>query len=178
MDLSGRLGRLRSVLDRPGAGLRLAGRQVTDESQQAVARLNQFLKSRFLQAQILQEHGLLIVVQLRDLLLNLRADHEYLAAILRRVFPHRLHMGIGRAVVRQVVFLDIGCKNHRLAGQKVIARKPLLLILVVRREADGHLAILQPGLHPLQKIQLLRQRLVIAGAPHRLGNPSLQNLQI
>ena len=143
-----------------------------------VAGLHQLVKSRLLQAKILQEHGLLIVVQLGNLLLDLGADDEYLAAVLRSVFPDGLHARIGSAVVGQVILSHIRRIDHRLRGQQIQGGENRFFILIRRLESRRQRAGLQKLLHALQKIRLLRQRLIHSGLLAYLGDPSFQNLNI
>ena len=143
-----------------------------------VAGLHQLVKARLLQAKILQEHGLLIVVQLGNLLLDLGADDEYLAAVLRSVFPDGLHARIGSAVVGQIILSHIRRIDHRLRGQQIQGGENGFLILIRRLESRGQRSCLQKLLHALQKIRLLRQRLIHSGLLAYLGDPSFQNLNI
>ena len=86
-----------------------------------VACADQLVQSGLLQTQILQEHGLFIIVQLGDLLLDLGADHKDLAAILVCILADSLHMRIGSAVVGQIFLAYICRKDHRLVGQQIVA---------------------------------------------------------
>ena len=67
MDLAGGLGGLGALPDGPGPALVLAGGEVGDEAQQGVAGLDEPVQAGLGDAQVLQEHGLLVRLQLGDL---------------------------------------------------------------------------------------------------------------
>ena len=154
MNLSGCLRSLCSFFDRPGADLLLTCRKETHESQQAVAGSNQFVKARLLQAKILQKSLLLVIFQLRDLLLNLRADNEDFRTGLFRILADSGNIRILCSVIRRVILRDICRKDHRLRRQKVILGNPFLLFLVRGLKGDRRLSVLQMGLQTLQQIKL------------------------
>ena len=178
MDLSGCLGCLGPDLDGPGPGLILPGCQETHQPQQLIAGLNQLLQSGFPDSQIFQEHPALILVQLRDLLLNLGADHKHAAVLLLGQLAHRLHMGIGSAVVRQIILRHIGRVDHRLSGEQIIAAHPQLFVLILQLQCNGRLSVLQMLFDSFLQRQLLGRCLVHPGNFCGFGNSPLQNLQI
>ena len=143
-----------------------------------IACLDQFLQAGLLQTQILQEHGLLILLQLGDLLLDLGADDKHLTALARCILPHLLYIGVACTVVRQIILGNVGRVDHRLVGQQIIGSDPCLLILIVHLQASCQLAILQMGFDPLQESHFLGQLLVILGASGRFCDPALQDLHV
>ena len=82
VDLSCRLGRLGTLLDRPGAHLRLTGGEVGDQPQQAVALVDQTVETALLQPEIAEEHFLLFLVHLDDLRLHLGTDRQHACILL------------------------------------------------------------------------------------------------
>ena len=119
VDLSGSLGRLGADLDGPGACLLLPGRQVADESENAVAGGDELFQAGFLKAQLFQKHLLFILVKLCDFLLDLGTDDEDLAAVCRGELLNLADIGIVCPVVGQIRLAYVGSKNHRLPGQKI-----------------------------------------------------------
>ena len=115
VDLTGRLGGLGAVGDGPGAALILAGGEEGDEAQQGVAGFDEPVQAGFLDAQVLQEHGLLLPVQLGDLGLQLGAHGDDLGPLLGGDLLHLLVVGdvlvVGKAVLIQVGGIDDGLES-------------------------------------------------------------------
>ena len=71
MDLSCRLRRFRSSLDRPCTDFRFSRRQVTDQTEKMITCADQFFKTRLFQSQFLKEHRLFVIIKLgKSLLLS------------------------------------------------------------------------------------------------------------
>ena len=119
MDLAGRLRRLCTDADRPGARLVLSCCEEAHQAERAVAGRDQLIKTGFGDAEIVEEHLFLIVIEFCDLRLDARADDEDLAAVLRRELSHFGDARIGGAVVREVIFRDVRRIDHRLCGQQI-----------------------------------------------------------
>ena len=147
VDLACRLGRLCPAFDCPRAHFRLACGQIADQSQQMVACLDQFLKPGLLKPQIIQEHLLLLIVKLRDLLFDLCAHDEHFTVLPGSILTDRLYARVGRAVIRQVILRHICREDHRFRGQQVISRQPCLLVFIIRDKALCHLIILKMCFH-------------------------------
>ena len=143
-----------------------------------VACPDQLLQSRLFQPQVIEEHLLLIIIQLGDLFLDLSAHYKHFAALLRSVFADSLHSRIGSAVVSQVILRHICREDHRLRCQQIVACKPRLLVLVVSHKALCQLILFQMRFYTVQEVQLFCRCLIIPGQLHGLGDPSLQDFQI
>ena len=178
MDLSCCLRCFRSHFDGPCTGLILAGSQITHQSQQFITCLDQFLQTGLLNSQIIQEHLLLIVFQLCDLLLNLRTDDKHTAVLLFCQLADCLYMRIGSSVIRQIILGNICCKNDRFCCQQIVLLHPCLFIFIFQLQADRRFSVFQMRFDSLLQFQLFRCCLIHSGCLCRLGNSSLQNLQI
>ena len=143
-----------------------------------IARLNQLVQTRFLQAQILQEHLLFVILQFGDLLFYLCADNENLASAFRRIFSHLSHAGILCAVICQVLLGNIGRINNRFGSKQIQGGKNHLFVLILRLEGHRQLSILQQSLHPFQKRRFLGSRFIHSGLLAYFGNSSFQNFNI
>ena len=178
MDLSCRLGCLRSLPDGPGPCLLLSCRQEAHQSEQAVACADQLIEPGFLQAEVFQEHLLLIVIQLRDLFLDLGADDEYFRSRFGGKLSDCLYMRVIRAIVRRVILRHVRCEDHRLRGQKIQFRKQSALRLILQLEGDRHLPVFQICLQPLEHRQFSGGILVIFRGSPDSGHPALQDFQV
>ena len=63
VDLASCLRSLDSILDGPGPGLFLSGCQEAHQSEQTVARADQFVEAGLCESQVFQEHLLLVIIQ-------------------------------------------------------------------------------------------------------------------
>ena len=120
VDLAGGLGSLSALGDGPGPALVLAAGEVGDEAQQSVAGLDQTIQAGLFYPQILQEHGLLLRLQLGDLRLQLGTHGDHLGALRLGPLLYLLvvgdGLGIGKAVLIQVGGIDDGLEGEQLAG--------------------------------------------------------------
>ena len=108
-----------------------------------IACLDQLLQTGFLQSQIIQEHCLLIIIQFRDLFLDLCADDEYFAVLTCcKLSDLRYHL-IGGTVICQIILGYIGCIDHRFVGQQIVFLQQRQLVLIGNFQALRHLAALQ-----------------------------------
>ena len=155
MNFTGRLRRLGSLFDGPGAGLVLARRQEADEAQELVARGNQLVKTGSGDAEGLEVVGLFALVKGGNLFFNLGGDTEHLAPMCRGIVPNRCDMRIGSAVVREILLLHIGRINHGLCGQKAERGDKACAVVVLRFVGGGGLSVLEQGLQLLQNFELL-----------------------
>ena len=178
MDLPGSLRRLCTLLNRPGSCLLFARRQEAHQAEKAVTGGNQLVKARFLQSEILKEHLLLIVIELRDLLLDLCADHKYFRAGFLRVIADFPDIGILSAVIRGVILRHIRGEDYRLCRQEIIIRKPCFFLLPVQFKGNRRLPAFQMLPEPLQHLKFFRLLLIISGASAHSGHPALQHFQI
>ena len=178
MDLSGCLRGLCSDLNGPGSGLILSRCQEAHQSQCTVAGADQFIQTGFCHAQILQEHGALIIIELGDLRLNTGTDHKYLASCLRRVFANLLHTRIICAVISKIIFRHVCGVDHRLISQKIIGLHPLLFIFRQILHERSRLATLKVLLQTLEESHLLSGFLVHLGCTSHFRNTAFQNFQI
>ena len=178
MDLSGRLRGLCSDLNGPGSGLILPRSQEAHESQCAVAGADQFIQTGFRHAQVLQEHGALVIVELGNLRLDTRADHKHLTSCLCRIFANLLHTWIICAVIGMIIFRYVCGIDHRLIGQKIVGLHPLLFVFRQVLKQRGRLAALKMLLEALEESHLLSGFLVHLGCSSHFRNTALQNFQI
>ena len=95
-----------------------------------------------------------------------------------RKASHFRHLGVGSAVIRQVILRHIGSVNDRLICQQIILAQQRKLILVRDLHCLGRLPGFQMDFDLLQQSKLLRACLVHSGCLCHLGYPSLQYLQI
>ena len=149
MDLACCLRRLGADLNGPCAAfLRTCG-QVAHKAQDAVAGGNQLLQPGFGKAKIVQEHFLLILIQLCDFLLNLSTDDKYLTSVFSGKTADGLHISVVSAVICQVAFRNIGSEYDRLPCEQVQGVDELTLILVLCLIAAGQPSLFKVGLHGL-----------------------------
>ena len=132
-----------------------------------IACLYKLLQNGLRKSQILQKHGLLLVVQFGNLLLDLSTDNKYFAMFSGGKFPHLRHLWIGGSVVRKILFRHIGSIDHRLIRQQIVCAEQGKLILIGNLHGLGRRSALQMSLDTIQQIQLLRTGLV---HPGRLRN--------
>ena len=122
--------------DRPRADFRLACGQIADQSQKMVACADQFFQPGLFQSQIIQEHLLLIIIQLGNLFLDLRAHDKYFAVLLllrTRALPARPRLDAPSSARSSSD--TFAAKITGFACQQVVACKPRLLVLIVCRKA-------------------------------------------
>src|SRR5690606_29175437 len=67
VDLAGSFGRARALADGPGPDLLLARREEADEAEQAVAGVDQAVEAALLEAEVGEERGALLRIQLAQL---------------------------------------------------------------------------------------------------------------
>ena len=118
MDLSRRLRRFRAVHDRPRARLFFARRQVGNEPQKFIRRLDELGKSALGQPEILQEHCLFFGAELGKLLLRLGAYDNDLRAVFRGVFFDLHHEGDFLLACAHVLFGDIRAVDDGFGGEE------------------------------------------------------------
>ena len=148
VDLSCRLRRFCSSGDRPCAYLRLSGSQIADQSEKAVACLDQLLKPRLCKSQFLQEQLPFIVLKLCDLLLDLGAYYKNLTLLRLGILPHSLYPCIGSAVICKLILRNICRKDHRLVSEKIIRSQKRQFVLILRLKHLSKLPFLQMRLEP------------------------------
>ena len=149
MDLSCRLRRFRSSLDRPCTDFRFSRRQVTDQTEKMITCADQFFKTRLFQSQFLKEHRLFVIIKLGNLFFYLRTYNEHFTVLACRILTNRLYSFIVRTIVRKVVLRYICRKNNRFCSQKIITCKPLLLVLVICHKAFRHFIVFQMRFHTI-----------------------------
>ena len=108
-----------------------------------IACLDQLLQTGFLQSQIIQEHCLLIIIQFRDLFLDLCADDEYFAVLTCSELSHLRYHLIGCAVVCQIILGYICRIDHGLVGQQIVFLYQSQFILIGDFQALRHLTAFQ-----------------------------------
>ncbi len=146
MDLAGGLRRFGAAADRPGAHLVAARRQEGDETQQLIGRLNETLQSGFGHAELFHEHGALLLIQLRDLLLKPGAHRQHAAALGVRERLDLLIVGVVLRPGGEAVLVEIRGIDDGLVGEKVGRGDNLALLLVGLKAAGGTSAV-----HPLDE---------------------------
>ncbi len=179
MDLAGGLRGLRTDLDRPGAALVLARREKTHQSEDTVARRDQFIKPSALDAELGEEQRALLRLQFRHLRFDGGADHKHFAALRLRQTTDLPHIFAVRAVVRQIILRHVRRVDGRLGREQIVGREERLLLLVLPDvKRLGRLSGLQMRHKPRKEGLLLRQLFVHAGAFFHLRYTALQDLQI
>ena len=161
MNLAGGLRGLRALADGPRAALVRARRQEGDQPQQIVAFGNQPVQAAFSDAQLLQEHRLLLVLHLRDVLLDLRGDDEHLGVFLGGDGLDVRHAGNRVLLPAQVVLLDVAGVNHGLGCQQEPFPRDLPLLVRHRAGARG-LQVVKVGKQLLAQLRLVREFLLAA----------------
>ena len=146
-------GRFRSFFDRPRAAFLLAVRQETDEAQQAVARLDEVVEARRLNAHLREELFLLLGRVVRDVLLRLGADGDALRALGLGQPAHGLVVGVRLHAVHQVVLAHVRGVDDGLRRQQahLAHERGLIVVLGVELERAGVLAraeVLSQLFHP------------------------------
>ena len=154
MDLAGGLRRLGALRYRPGAHLVAAAGQEADEPQQGVGALDEPVKAALVQAQLLEEHRLVLLVQLAYLLLSPRADGQNLGVLGVGYGLDRLVVGVGLEV-RHAVLVHIGGVNDRLETEQVNGLYKLALVLVALPAARG-LAVVEVRKQALEDLGLVQ----------------------
>ena len=178
MDLSCRLRRLRALCNGPCPGLVGPRSQETDETKNMITGPDQFFQSRFCKTKILQKHFLLILIQLRNLLLDLGTDHKNLGSFFPGKFPYLIHLFISDGLIRQFILRHIGRIDHRFRRKQIIFIKPCRFILIRQFKVLRQTAILQKRFEPFHQFHLSGQLLIVIGTTGSLGYPSIQNLNI
>ena len=179
MDLSCCLWCFRSFFDRPCTDFRFSCCQVTDQSEKAVACLDQLFKARFLKSQFFQEHALFIIIKFRNLLLNFRTYNEYFTVLSFCILTDCLYSRITCTIICKIIFCHICSKNDRLVGQKIVAFQPLLFIFVIDIiKALCHLSIFQMCFNSFHQCQFFCDRLVISCCSDCFGNSSFQDFKV
>ena len=149
MDLSCRLRRFRSSLDRPCTDFRFSRRQVTDQTEKMITCADQFFKTRLFQSQFLKgtspfrHHqagkSLLLSPHIQRTLHSPRLPHTHEPPLL-------LHCSHHRPQGRLQIHLP---QNNRFCSQKIITCKPLLLVLVICHKAFRHFIVFQMRFHTI-----------------------------
>ena len=176
MDLPGRSRRLRALLDGPGTDFRFSRRQEGDQVQQAVRRLDQLVQTGLFDPQFLQEHSFFLVIQLRQLCLQLCADHCHLGVFTGGEFLHFLHQSVVFSV-RRILFRHVGRVDHRLIGQEAQGFHEFCLVLRQVHRPGGQ-ALLQDGFDFIQNIQFLLEALVSLQVLCGLLDPAVDQLDV
>ena len=176
MDLPRRLGGLGAPGDGPGPALVLAAGEVGDEAQQGVAGLHQPVQAALADAQVLQEHGLLLALQLGDLRLQLGAHGDDLGPLgpgpLRYLPVVGGSLGVGEALLVQVGGVDDGLEGEQVAGGD---DRPGVVVAAV---GPGGIAVVEPGEQALEDLHLAEELLVALGGLLGLVNAPLHHLHV
>ena len=143
-----------------------------------IACFHQLLKTRFGKAKILQEHLSLVLIQFRNLLLNLSTNYEDFTILLCRKLSYFLNISIICSIICKILFSNIGSINYRLLSKQIIGSHPCFLILILKLHCNGHLSVFQPFLNLLKEVKLLSSFLIHACCFGNFGDSSLQNLKI
>ena len=178
VDLAGGLRRLRAARDRPGAALIAAARQERNEPQQAVRTLDEPVEAGLFDAELLEEHGALVGLELADLLLDLRADGQHLRALRRSQIAHLLIVLAIFIPGGECIFVEVGGVNDGLDAQQV-ARLEQGTILVAAVIGAGALAVVEMLEQAAEHIRLVQAGLVAALAGlGRLVDAALDHLDV
>ena len=143
-----------------------------------IACAHQLLQAGFCQSQILKEHLSLILIQLGDLLLDLRTDHKYLAVLFGSVFTYCLYILIVRPIICDIILCNVSRIDHRFCSKKIIGCKPCILIFVLCFQSNGKLSFFQMRLYFFKECKLFGSFLIHTCSLGNLGNSSLEDLKI
>ena len=178
VDLARGLRGLGALLDGPGAAFVAARGQEGDEAQQLVAALDQPVQTRLLQAQLFHEHGLFVrIVELGDVGLELCADRQHLAALLR---GQRLHLG---EIAAALGGIDVGLAEvrgvDRLAERQQVARGDHGGVILGAFERAGEIALVHIVAQGREDLDLVVEALVAAlGVFLRLVDAAVDHLKV
>ena len=175
MYLPRRLGGLGAPGDGPGPALVLAGGEVGNQPQEGVAGLHQAVQAGLRHPQVVQEHLLLLPVQLGDFGFQLGAHGDHLGPLLLRPALHLLVVGHGRGVGKALL-VQVGGVDHRFQRQKLAVGVlgPDVHLCV----APGGLAVVEPVPQALEVGRLLEEFFVPLGRLFGLVDPPLHHLQV
>ena len=157
-----------ALLDRPGSGLRRAGRKEGDQPQLSVRGANQALQPGALQSEVVEKELPFVgIVERRDLGLHVGRDYNRLGAfvvgdgsnLLHVLIPPRFRLG---QALREIALRHVGGIQHRLVREQkqlvdegaVGGRRDL--------EGAGPLPVRQMLVQGLKDRQLLLSLLVAA----------------
>ena len=170
MNLTGSLRRLCALLDGPRANLLLAGGEVAHQAEQVVADLDQTVQTGLMQAELGQEHLLLLCVHAGDILLQLCADRQNHRAFCVCDSLYRLEALVLGVVAGEAFLVHVCRIDDLLRGQQVALTDDAVNVLVLAKalEGAGGLALLQMRLQALEDLHVTEQLLVclrsLAGA--------------
>ena len=176
MDLARGLGGLGAPFDRPGAALVLAGGEEGDQAQQGVAGLDEPVQAGLGDAQIVQEHLLLLAIQLGDLRLQLGTDGDDLGPLLGGQLLHHLVVGVGVAVGKALL-IQVGGVDDGLEGEQLGSGDDGGVVLVTVEGAGG-VAVVEPVLQGGEHLHLAEILLVPLGGLLGLVNTALHHLHV
>ena len=177
MDLTGGLGRLGALRDRPRAHLGLSGGQIGDQSQQAVAGVDQAIQTGLGKAHVREKQLLFLRLKPGDLRFNLRGNRQHTGMLLVRYLLHRLEIRIVLHAVLEIGLRHVRRINDRLVRQQRDSGEQLCLLRRALHTAR-RFARVEGLAHALEEVQL---RLVfLVGLEHllRLVDAAVEDLHI
>ena len=177
MNLTGGLRRLGAAGDGPGADLRFAGGQVGDEAQQVVAGLDQAVQTGLFEAQLLEEHHLVLLGHVGDFLLQTGTDRHNLGVFLPGNLQNLVIERVGIQLAVEVILAHVGHIDDRLVGeQRDVGHDGFFL--VGELHAAGRLALLQVRLDAVEQIHLGQIFFIALGGLDRLVDAAFEDVQV
>mmetsp|Transcript_12344 Transcript_12344/g.30952 ORF Transcript_12344/g.30952 Transcript_12344/m.30952 type:complete len:233 (+) Transcript_12344:15-713(+) len=129
------LGSGHALTNRPRAALRLARREVRAKTKKAVCLPNETLQATLTHAQTVEELEALVVAQVDELALHLRAHHHHGCILRLRRHPEGLHVHV-RIRIGELILAHIRGVDERLGSEQLQARKELQLLVVEAARAN------------------------------------------
>ena len=159
MDDAGTLRGLPAFVVGPGFHLHFAGGNECFQVQQFIDSLDEAVAAALLQAQVFEEHLLLLVgFQLCNICLGLSGDDHQLGVFILDGFAHLLHIGIacgGGGII------DVADVEHGLGGEEEHLAGARLLVFVLRSDGAGTASLFQ-GFLVAEQESVFRLGLLVA----------------
>ena len=177
MDLPRRLRRARPLRDGPGAHLFGSGGQITDQPEQRITLLHQFVKTALADPEIREEQLLFLALHFGEFRLDLRADGDDPGALGFGVLFERDVVGVALVAARDLALGDVGDVDDGFERQERRFGEQFLFV-VGKVERAGAEPSVKPRLDLFERGVFRGERLVVFDEFGEPFDPAVDNLEV